>query len=371
MASADQPLKLFDEFERTNNERADHSESQFKFLNRSARRRDERIRYLLEGWFSEYPHGDQHELKRRFESVKAQSYESASFELSVYAILRRLGCSLTPHPSLPGTASRPEFLVAEPNGSTFILEARLAGGESEAEASSNRLKDTIYDVLNRRLKMTDFYVDVTIRGTPKQQPSSKQIADCIQKHIDAEDADAIIAGGAWDRPRWTFAVDDGCTIEFRPHPRKREVRGEPPDRPLGIIGSEAQWVDDVTPIREAVLEKADRYGKLDQPYVVAINAMAPSLDGSDIIEALTELWKRERVKQVSAILLAKWLMPISAAHAFIALFHNPAAERRYAGVLTALSQGYIEDGKIRIVRGRELSDIFRVPSDWPRLGSDD
>ncbi len=137
-----------------------------------------------------------------------------------------------------------------------------------------------------------------------------------------------------------------------------------------MICSEAKWIDDVTPIRDAVLEKADRYGTLDRPYIVAINAMAFTLDESDVAEALTGLWGHLRVKQVSTVLLASWLMPISAAHAPIGLFHNPNAERPYSGVLTALSQGFTEEGKIRMVAGRSLGDVFDLPDGWPRQGDE-
>jgi hypothetical protein len=364
-------IKLFETFERTNSKPADHAEKQFNFLNRSARKRDARIRDLLELWFAEYPATEQHELKRRLESVKAQSYESAFFELSIHAIVKRLGCESTAHPEMLGTTKRPEFLVTEPNGSTFILEARIAGGGSATEVAANNLKDTIYDVLNRRIRTNDFFVNVTVRGTPAGQPSSKELAEFVQGHLDAEDADALIARGVSAMPRWTFGVDDKCTIDFRPVPRKPEVRGTPPARPVGMIMTEAKWADDVTPILDAVLEKSNRYGQLCQPYIVAVNSMAFDLEQDDMVQAITGLWQHERIKQVSAVLLASWLMPISAAHAAIGLYHNPAAERPYSGVLTALPQDFTEDGKIRVVEGRTLADIFGVPIDWPRLVSDD
>jgi hypothetical protein len=99
--------------------------------------------------------------------------------------------------------------------------------------------------------------------------------------------------------------------------------------------------------------------------------MAFSLEQDDIVKALTGLWSHERVKRVSAVLLASWLMPISAAHAPIGLYHNPAAERPYSGVLNKLPQVFTENGKLRMVGRHTLADIFGVPADWPRLGSDD
>jgi hypothetical protein len=363
-------IRLFDAVGRTDTTPRKYSEKQFKFLNRSARKRDERIRELLETWFGEYPATDQHELKRRFESAKAQSYESAFFELSVYAILKRLGCTLTPHPVIPGTTNRPEFLVCEPDASSCFVEARLAGGESAAEAAANNLKDMIYDVLNYRIDTHDFFVDVDIRGTPTKQPSAKQIAAFVQRQLEAVDADEIIAGGVECIPCWELNIDESCSIEFRPIPRKPDVRSKKPWRPVGMT-TKSGWVDDVTPIQNAVLEKANRYGTMSKPYVVAVNSMAFVLEHDDIAAALTGLWAHERVKQVSAVLLASWLMPISAAHAEIGLYHNPAAERPYSGVLTALPQGITEAGEISMVEGRTLGDIFGLADGWPRFGSDD
>jgi len=105
--------------------------------------------------------------------------------------------------------------------------------------------------------------------------------------------------------------------------------------------------------------------------VLAINLMADSLEESDIVEALTGVWGHQRVKQVSAVLLASWLMPISAAHAAIGLFHNPNAERPYSGVLTTLPQGFTEEGKIRMVTGRSLGDVFGLPEGWPQRSDDE
>ncbi len=177
----DTTLTLFDDFECTDSSPAQHSEPQFAFIGRSARPRDARIRALLEAWFADYPANHRAELKRRFESGKTgQGYESAFYELSLHSLLRRVNCKVEVHPELPGNTKRPEFLSTEPDGREVFLEARLAGCESEAEASTNRLKDTVYDVLNRRIKTNDFFVDVSIRGTPKQQPSGATWLDSLK-----------------------------------------------------------------------------------------------------------------------------------------------------------------------------------------------
>jgi hypothetical protein len=365
-------LTLFDDFQRTNSDPADYSEAQFAFLNRSAQPRDARIRQAMETWFAEYPADEQQELKRRLESNNTgQSYESAFFELSLHTLLKRLGCGMTVHPELPGTSRRPEFLITEPDSSQVILEARLAGGESVAEAARKRLKATIYDFLNERVKTDELFFNVVIRGAPKQQPSSKDLARFIQSHLDATDADALIAAGEAKLPRWEWRLDEQCIVAVSPIPIKPERRAVAGRRSLGMTVETYWGGDESAAVRDAVLEKANRYGQLDDPFIVAINTMTPfGLEMDGLTKALTDLWQRERVKQVGAVLLASWLMPISAAHAAIGLYHNPNAERRYSGVLTALPQGFTEDGRIRTVEGRSLGDVFGLPADWPRQGDE-
>lgn len=172
-------------------------------------------------------------------------------------------------------------------------------------------------------------------------------------------------------PRWEWRLDEQCMVIISPIPVKPERRGLPGRRPLGMT-VETKWGgEEWEAIRDAVLEKANRYGEVDRPFIVAINAMTPfGLEVDDMTKALTDLWQRERVKRVGAVLLASWLMPISAAHAAIGLFHNPNAERQYSGVLTAFPQGFTEDGKIRMIAGRSLGDVFGLPADWPRQGDE-
>ena len=49
---------------------------------------------------------------------------------------------------------------------------------------------------------------------------------------------------------------------------------------------DASWVQPRLPIRDAVIGKATRYGDLDLPYVVAVNAMSDHAEEEDAVEAL-------------------------------------------------------------------------------------
>ena len=44
-------------------------------------------------------------------------------------------------------------------------------------------------------------------------------------------------------------------------------------------------IDNWTPIRDSIVEKGRKYGDLDIPYVIAVNALEPA-DTIDIVQAL-------------------------------------------------------------------------------------
>jgi hypothetical protein len=370
-------MSLFDVFERTDRNYALYSESPYGYLNRSAQLPESRMRTALDEWFSAYPSEHQHELERRFQSKNPWAYESAFYELALHAMLRRLGCALEVHPDIPGTSTHPEFLVKPGVGSNFILEAVLAGGQTEQEIAAEKLYATIYDVLNRRIRSHGFFFSAHIHGVPKQQPSAKRIAVFVQTQLAALDPDKIAADyhrlGQVSLPRWPYPIDDDCSLEFEPISRKPEVRDMPNDRPLGVISFDGRFVDDVTPIREAVLRKADHYGDVTQPFVVAVNLMSATVHTDHIIKALNGtdgIWQSRRAKQISAILFTKWLMPVSVPCTEVHLFHNPSANHAYASVLTALPQAFTRTGGTDYVDGRSLADVFGLASDWPRHSTD-
>ena len=90
---------LFNEITRTYAGPADQAESEFAYLDRSARPGSEKIRLALEEWFNHYPADEQEEFASRFRSEEPYSCISATFELYLHELLRANGvyCSNTSH----------------------------------------------------------------------------------------------------------------------------------------------------------------------------------------------------------------------------------------------------------------------------------
>ncbi|MHA1337613.1 MAG: hypothetical protein ACTSPW_18030 [Promethearchaeota archaeon] len=93
-------------------------------------------------------------------------------------------------------------------------------------------------------------------------------------------------GGLEVLPHWDLE-HDGWQITFFPIPKKPEARGKPGVRPIGL---QMQGVRLLTPhvrIRKSIQDKATKYGKLDLPYIVAINVIDEfGVDDIDISNAL-------------------------------------------------------------------------------------
>lgn len=101
--------KLFDEFERTDTEPRRPRETLYEHLNRLAGSEAERIRSLLEEWFSRYPEEKQADFLGRF---KGKEFDRKFFELYIHEILRCQSDKVSVEPDIEEGSTHPDFLVS-------------------------------------------------------------------------------------------------------------------------------------------------------------------------------------------------------------------------------------------------------------------
>ncbi len=89
---------IFTDYQRANASPKANRESNFAFLDRSARPEMERVRHYLESLVGEYPQEERAELVARLKCGNDTHFKSAVFELALYAFLVRLGYTLSPPP---------------------------------------------------------------------------------------------------------------------------------------------------------------------------------------------------------------------------------------------------------------------------------
>ena len=228
---------LFDDFERTHPGRSDKlHESDFDYLNRSARPRAAEARDLCERWFADYSRDASrahiNDLHGRFRDHDLIQHHGAWFELLTHQILVRLGFAVTIHPHVPGTRHKPDFAAASNGYCTYV--------EATAAAMRNSLPHFEDDAMQKLadLKSENFYIWIE-RATGKLDGLlSRDALLCpfkqfLQSHNPDEVERLTEEYGEGARPR--------CTIPFgtwrlsvalcpasRAHRQPRDNRVNPP-----------------------------------------------------------------------------------------------------------------------------------------------
>ncbi len=386
-------MKLFDEILRHDEGPASYAEPDFVYLNRSARRDVANVRAVLEEWFSGYPDKAKPGLRGNFRSANLRA---AFFELFLHELLLRLRCRVEIHPRGAAKTARPDFRVVSPCGEPFYMEAVLATDVSKEEAAVHARLNALYDALDR-MDSPNFFIRIDLRGEPKTPLPAGKIRSFLTKQLASLNPDEIAvvfeSGGFSALPHWRYE-HDGCVLKFFPIPKSQKARGKQGVRPIGMQMGQPQWLQPRDAIRDAVVSKGRRYGDLDLPYVVAVNALGTHVDRIDIMEALfgkeqftyritpsgpsepdpsrvpDGAWTRRsgpRYTRVSATLVAIQLLPWSVPRTSVCLYHNPWAKRPYQGELCRLSQAVPdrEKGHMEWRDGATLSTIFRLRADWP------
>jgi hypothetical protein len=91
-------VKLFDDINRDYTGPASDAESDFSFLNRSARPPAQHMRDVLERWFADYPDEvEKSKLRSEFRSDDDSAHKEALFELYCYSLLRCQGFDVDLH----------------------------------------------------------------------------------------------------------------------------------------------------------------------------------------------------------------------------------------------------------------------------------
>jgi hypothetical protein len=370
------------------------AESQYAFLDRVAGPVWDRIRQLIENWVSDYSAGDRPEMIARLQGRKDDiAFAAAYWELLLYQGLKTLGFEVTCHPQLAGTTKRPDFLVAGDTCS-FYLEAKVLG-DDRVDLGRDQRRNKIYHELNAKVHSDDFFVQVQFDRESARPIPIRRLADATQIWLNGLDPAKIrkevaAAGPLGTAPLVWEDQRSGWTVTVVPMPKRSSQSG---DRVVGLTGGDASYVDDRTPIRKALDEKAHRYGnELDKPFVVGLGILRPFADDMDMMDALfgddvyifdpatnvgrparrpNGLWigpEGPRCQRLSAVLVTGFVAPWIAAKTELRLWKNPWATLPLrcdgGGVVTIIDPK--DDGSlVATAATKTTGELFGLPPDWP------
>lgn len=384
---------LFSDTQRTDSSPKRVNESDFAFLDRSAWAPIGVVREMMEACFANYPTDGAKELVERIQCGDARHFASAAFELFIHEYLLRLGMRPMPHPVLPnGSTRRPDFLVECPDGRKLYLEAVCASDDMARDPAAEARKEVALQVLDNEYH-PNFILSINSHGDPSTQPSGRRLTTEVLTWLNTLDPDALLqllpGGGLEALPEFHWQ-HEGWHVRIHPIPVNVEARGKE-RRLIGARSLGAGWVDGWTPIRDAVTFKAQRYGDLDLPLVVAVNVDTFKLNPIDEAQALfgqeqfvfnrtnpdreprmerapNGAWRGPagpRGKRASGAWLFDNLSPYTLARRRHTLYVNPDANHPIPDPFLIVPHRLVVDGLLQSFEGIDLATAFGLSSAWP------
>jgi hypothetical protein len=341
---------------------------------------------------------------------------SAKLPLSILTNFEELAiydCRLRPRPTDKPSIGRiryytyPQYLDSFEGIHNLLSKESVLKGSFDKFAESDRQKRGTSEVDAEFLKEIESWRETLARTIAARNPKLfvRELNFAVQFTIDriiflrmCEDRGIepygqlqSLGGGNKAVPHWRFQYG-GWKIDFFPIPKSTALRGKPGVRPIGMQFYGFHFVESVSAIRGALIKKAKRYGDLDLPYVIAVNILDYDADRIDFVDALFRneqfimgvnpngivmepkmirkpngLWystNGPRYTRVSAVIFAEHIMPWSLPRAFLCLYHNPWAKKKYSSILTRLPQA-IPKGEMEWRQGETVGSILGLPQEWP------
>ena len=374
---------LFDDIPRPDKDMHDQHEAAFCYLNRSGRCEAARVRQLVENWLTRYPANHRGALIARLRSNIDDQHRSAFFELFVHEfLLVREHQILAIEPKLSHTEKSPDFLVKTKEGHCLYLECALVTGRSQGEAAAQARLNQARAAIDRVCSPRHF-LDLTVHGVPTAPIPIKAMKRDLQAWIAAlPDGDSAIDPAPFEHNQ------HGATFWIRAFPRRNPGCA---GRAIGVqsIPPRQLMVDD--DIKTALGKKANRYGKLDHPYVVAVNALDRYARKDDAFDALfgstctvveqiagKETFRESRNpdgiwhgpggarhKGLSAVLSTERIDPWRFATQRGRLIRNPWATAPVPPFDLGVDDSQPKQGHCHMTAGRPMGEIFGLPYGWP------
>jgi len=259
---------LFREGPRSDLTASSYNEPLYEFLNRSGEPLVADVRQLMTGWLSHVPVTHVTDLRRRLQSKAEAEFESAFWELYLHEAYQRSGYGLTVHPAVAGTSRHPDFLI-EGHGTRFYLEAVRACGPASAVGEDKRLEDAKRVLAT--LRADRHVLDMATYAIGEQPLQVRTLRRDLRERLARldQDTDAPHTGSpSRTLRRFSWSQADGWRLEFTVQQLRPEDAGR--GQPLIRAHMKMGWGHDSDRILGVLNDKANKYGALDAPLVVAV-----------------------------------------------------------------------------------------------------
>lgn len=322
---------LFSVRDRTDATLRAHQEPSYAFLDRVAGAHWEQVRRELDGWFARLPSAARADLRNRFAQPAELDHAGAFWELWVHEAHRRRGFEVTVNIGCEAGERRQDFVLARGRERCW-LEATVVGGDSPLSFTERRLDEQLRDIV-QAVRAPRFSLALEVVRYGACSPGRRRIVPPLERWLGALDPRELGAGPSVKR----LAFDDWI-VDVDAIPLAAALAQPCGCAQLVPRGRTAGAVNDVRPLRRKIKKKASRYGKLDEPYLLAVLALGDHVREQDVEHALLGAGAHDHAvwhgpggpcnRRLSGVLLARGLRstdPVAAAAATPALWRNPWA----------------------------------------------
>jgi hypothetical protein len=304
----------------------------------------------------------------------------------LHELLFRLGCEVTVHPTVDGTSSKPDFIARFAEGKEVVVEAVLATDISHQERKRTARLNALYDEINRKVVSPNFFLGFGQISNPDAVPSPRKLRKFIQRVISDIDPDVVSVAvrTGYPLPKWTYQDENGFEVEISAIPKTTDTRGNSSHRAIGAFPVEVRFGGSSPALKKAIKSKATKYGALERPFVVAVNATSKwGTNRDDVVEALFggtgmddnayPVWNGPtgpQNRRISAVCVTT-VWPWNVNCADLCLYHNPCAKLPCSDLRWRIPQAISTGCGIDWLEGSRSAELFQLPNDWPGERSSD
>ena len=373
-------LELFDDIPRNNEEPSKHNENDYDYLNKSSREIIAQARERLNNWFKNYPNEEKKELKIRFEI----DFESAFFELYLYTSFKKLDFIIQIHPTVPNSNKRPDFLISK-DGLEIYIEAKTVSSKSEKEKAEQRKLNQLFDEISKDNFNNTILLLEDLKLKNNTQPSAAKIKGEIHRQISTFNLEGLSrkfeSGEISSAPKIIIDNED-IFLEIGLFSIKNENNNLEKNRPIGSYPFETLESGEEI-LKKSISKNAKRYGELDKPFIVCLNAL--DYETSNTFSIYNAVWgseaitysmdpknrnprrtrkpdglfynKRPRLKNLSGVLITKAnAYYLNSVEQF--LFKNPFSENELDFDKFGLQYEHLNKTQLEQKEGVKFKDLF-------------
>ena len=270
-------MAIFDNKSRNDAAAPRPTETVYSYLNRCPEPWVAEIRRFLEELESGFPESRKKDkLIDLIKSKDDREHYSALFELLVYSLLKKVGLEVEIEPKVGGAV--PDFLVIDSDGRKCLIEASTITGLSDEEWIQMKTYDRVHECIDKIIH-PDFVFAVFFEKWPTRTPKLSRLSKFIKISLQSIDYDVVtkeILKGNKNSPNRSFYLPEqfGMKLRLKVIPKSTGKRAKPESRSIAFTSHPAQFLNYAKHIEKKLKEKSSKYGKLDFPYILALNCMS-------------------------------------------------------------------------------------------------